>query len=153
MIKAFRQLVDALQGIAAGIADAVTLGASLLEELQKRGAGAEGVEARLEALERSRALWEAEMEGVLLEAENKFKASRSAEERSRGMLKRAQALTDSEEGDFEGIADLPEEYLEALRARDAAAGEAEGMHPLHAGLEARPPLTGRERARLLKFGG
>ncbi len=101
---------------------------------------------RVDELERSRALWEAELEGQLAKAEQERKNARNAEERARGMLKRV-----TSEGDADGLEDLPEEYLAAVRGRNGDAGEAEGMPAVRS----RVGLSREERkamARAYKFG-
>jgi len=84
---------------------------------------------RLEQLERSRDQWEAGVEAMLVRAETEVKKARSAEERSKTVLKNAQALRGSEEGE-EGITD---ELLELL-ARNAPASAAEPVPTVHPGV-------------------
>jgi len=76
---------------------------------------------RLEALELSRAQFEADIEGVLMKAEGKLKAASNAEARERTMQKGRLDPFDSE-----GAADE-----EAVRYPDAPVGQEEEMHPLH----------------------
>jgi len=103
----------------------------VLRELVKAQRDAGPALDRLDALELSRHQFEAEVQGVLLEAKGKLKASRSSEERERQIAKRANdRLADP-------FADDGEEAAEAgpalLHAHDAG-GEAERVHSLHLGL-------------------
>ena len=75
---------------------------------------------RLDELERSRALWEAEMEAGFLKADSKYKAAAAAEARTRKQLDKLDLF------DSEG-----EEGQEALQPHNAPGGEAEGVFPVH----------------------
>ena len=70
----------------------------LLVELQGQNGPAD---ERLQELERTRAMWEAEMEAKLLKADSTLKSAANAEARSRTMLRNAEKIADpfAEEGD------------------------------------------------------
>lgn len=150
IFRDIRQLPESLHALAAAVrrgADVLDGARGPLEDLAR-------VEGRLEELERSRALWEAEMEAALETAEHRVRTARAAEERSRGMEKRAKALTEAaregdEEGEGEGD-DWIERYVEALGRRDGAGGAPGGVPPVREDVAG--DLTGRERARRTKFG-
>jgi hypothetical protein len=101
--------------------------------------------ARVEELERSRSLWEAEIEGVLRKAEGARQAARAAEERARTMERHAQAA----QGDVEGLEEIPEWYRQLL-AGHAGSGTEEGVSSVRENLA---PSSQVERARRMKFGG
>lgn len=142
MIAWFRSLLDGIHGVREELSGLRSDLSALLEALGASPAGLEGVEDRLEDLERSRALWEAEVEGVLLQAENKFKAARSSEERTR-------RLAESAEFDEDGLDELPERIQELYR-RDEAGGPEEGVQPVPEGME--PPPSPQEWAVRAKAG-
>jgi len=94
---------------------------------------------RIEALELSRATWEAEMEAELLKADSRYKAASSAESRARTMEKAYQKFTD----DFPPEStETPEELEERfwqerqLGLTDGEGGEVNGMQRVPVGLEA-----------------
>lgn len=145
---------------AKGISRAITRAADALEALvhatqkiyialQELGGSPDGLEARIEQLERQRALWEAEIDGKLLQAENKFKAARASEERTR-------RLSESFGGDEDGLDELPAGIRELYRG-DAEAGREEGVPAVRPDVgsdeqagERVPSL--REKALALKLG-
>lgn len=94
-----------------------------LAETQRESAP---LEARVEELERDRAMWEAEMEAAYLKADSKYKAAANAESRTRKQLEKLDPFGSEGEEVPEGI---PPEYAEV--------SEAEGMHPMH--LDVAPP--------------
>jgi len=94
-------------------------------------------EDRLEELERSRAMWEATVEGELLRALNKYKAAAAAEQRER---KLSEKLDIFDEQGAEEQAGIPPEY--------ALAGEAEEVQPVRMDVA---PLNSKDLARRLKF--
>ena len=77
---------------------AVTGALSQLIELQRETGPSD---ERLQELERTRAMWEAEMEALVLKADSTYKAASNAEARSRTMLRNAEKIADpfAEEGD------------------------------------------------------
>jgi len=102
---------------------------------------------RLDSLELSRSLWEANMEALVLKATGKFQASRNAEERAKKMRDFDEDLFDDE----------PTDRLEAERERpggffpdaDVQASAAAGLHSVPMGME----VDGKAYALRAKFGG
>ncbi len=99
---------------------------------------------RLEALERSRAFWESECEGMMLKADGKLKAAASAEARERQLKKANERLADPfhEGGDGEA-----REAAHVL-ADDVETGEAEGVRPVRLALA----TNNKAHAVRFKFG-
>ena len=137
MFASLRGLAEALQAI-------VPLLQTLSAAMEARAQDDLG--ARVDELERTRALWQAEMEAQLQRAESERRAARASEERTRAKLRRAGV---DDEGSLE---DLPEEYRALLQARDGEGGGSEGVRPLQAHVG-----TSREarkaHATRMKFGG
>lgn len=134
--------VQALGGVAVGLDRIAGLLAALVER-----EGSADLADRVDALERSRALWEAEIEGEAQRAESKFRLARAAEERTRAM---ARSVT--EEGDDEGLDDIPEQYRRLLSERDGEGGSEEGLQPVREVVG--PSRQERKNAlRRYKFGG
>lgn len=146
MIDALKRLPDTLQSLSGSIFELVQRLDALLRQWDEMG----GVEGRIEALELSRAKWEAEVEALALQAESRFKQARAAEERARGMEQRAEKLREAISGDEEGMEGLPPEYLDLISGRDGDEGEEEGVQPMHQGMDGAP--TGKERAKAMKWG-
>jgi len=102
---------------------------------------------RLDSLELSRSLWEANMEALVLKATGKFQASRNAEERAKKMRDFDEDLFDDE----------PEDRVEAEIQRPGGflpdayvqASEEAGVHGVPVGMEA----DGKAFALRAKFGG
>lgn len=94
-------------------------------------------EERLDELERSRAMWEAEMEAGFLRAESKYKAAAAAEARAKKQNDKLD-IFDQEGPEVE--AGIPPEY--------AVAGEAEGLHDVRVDVA---PRNSKDLARRLKF--
>ena len=105
-----------------------------LAKAQKEHAPAE---ERLEELERSRSIWEAECEAELLKATSKYKAATAAETRTRKMNEKVDPFAEEGEDVTEGI---PPEY--------AGASEANEMLPLRPDLGL---LSPKELALRMKF--
>lgn len=97
---------------------------------------------RLNELERTRGLWEAQVEGLLAKAEGKLKAAANAEARERTMQKRYEA-------DFDPFGPHGEEEGPAVPEDDAEVGYPEEVQPVHLGVEAESPRQLRLR---YKFG-
>ena len=85
---------------------------------------------RLEALERSRIHFEADVEGMLLKADGKLKAASSAEQRERQLKKANDKAADSFDFDSEETAPLGAHVLED----DAPRGETPGVPPVRLAL-------------------
>lgn len=146
MFSTFKKLsesVKALVGVLAVLQQDVH---GLLERMDAEGT----LRERVDALERTRAVWESEVQGVLLKAEGQFKAARSAEERARTKEKNAQALADSL--DQEGFEELPPEYRDLLQGGDVEGSGGEGVPAVHPSVEMGPRPSPKTRATLLKFG-
>ena len=114
ILRAFSQLLAALIDIASAIR-------ALATAQREIGPATD----RLDALERHRAQFEAEMEGLLLRADGKMKAASNAEARERAQRKAYEKNLDAfpldgDEG--EGEAGVPPLYAEA--------GEREPLQPL-----------------------
>jgi len=116
MLRGFSRLLDALNGISAS-----------LDELTVVQQMAGPATDRLEALELHRAQFEAEMKGLLLEADGKRKAAANAEARERKMKE----SYESEAFDPDG-----QESAEARRLLpdDAPGGKTEGLPPVRVAL-------------------
>ena len=78
---------------------------------------------RLEELERSRALWEAEMEAMVMRVESRYKAAAAAEGRARKL------------SDKIDLFDQDREEVETpVPGNDASPSEEEEVHPMYLGL-------------------
>lgn len=141
------------EGTGAFLAALVRLG-DLLEALVKiQGtrtpeALLEAFEARLGALERSRAVWESEVEANLNRAESERRTARAAEERARVKEQRAEALASGDGG----MEDLPEEYRDLIRSADAEGSEERTMQPLRSRVGSSREAR-KAHVRRYKFGG
>jgi len=112
IIRDFRRAADAIERLAAGMSAA-----------QRERAETGPLLERLVDLETSRAMWEAEVEALLMKAEGKLKAAANSEARERTMQK-------SREADFDPF-DIPgAEVPEAIPLGYAPAGEEEGVYPV-----------------------
>ncbi len=96
---------------------------------------------RLDALERSQSLWEAEMEAQQLRSDSTLKSANNAEARARTMERHYDKFADP-------FADDSEEESSAISRRDGAVSEAEGLQPVH--VDVAP--NHKARALTLKFG-
>jgi len=140
MFKHIRQLLGAQQDVHQRIA-------ALLEKIdQKLEARSDERSAeRLDELERTRALWEAEVEGQLAKAGSAFRNARSAEERTRSMVDNVPS-----EGDASSD-DAIEAHIRSLRDLDANGGEEEGLQPVRKSVGSHR-ASKRQNATRLKFG-
>jgi hypothetical protein len=121
LFSTFRSLSEAVHGLSRVLRDAVAL--------QKDAAQQKPDTAlldRIEELERSRALWEAEMQGEILKADSLKKSALNAESRARTMLKSYESNAD--EGFTDGPPGAPEggEFPQL----HAYTGEEEGLQPV-----------------------
>jgi len=137
VLSDFRSLPDAIVRLALSV-NGVAVNLRDLIDLQRQNGPPD---ERLEELERTRAMWEAEMEALLLKANSTLKGAANAESRSRTMLKHAEKLTDpfAEEGD-QGQDGIPPEY--------GGVRPAEGVHDVPVGVA---PLNSKALAQRLKF--
>ena len=122
VFRGFSRLLDAILGLATAITE--------LAKVQRQSGPAAD---RLTALELSRHQFEAQMEGLFLKADGKLKAASNAEARERQLRKSYEHLIDplAEDGE-EGKGN------DAVLPIHAAAGGAEGMHPLRLDVAADP---------------
>jgi len=123
LFKDFRALVGALQDVAAQLSG-VSL--RLSELLQSYDEGAPLAD-RVEHLERTRAVWEAEIEAVAMKADSTLKAANNAEARERSLHKSNEKLfghllIDGDEGEVDGAGNDPE--------NDAGPVSEEGLLPM-----------------------
>jgi len=113
VLRDFRALTEAVNGLSEHIRQARAVQAK-----------SNPSEARLEELERSRALFEADMEALLMKAEGKLQAANNAESRTRTMKKSYEKLVDP--------FDLDSEEVEApVSGGYAPLGEEEGVQQLY----------------------
>ena len=115
ILRDFRALIASVQQL-------VLVVQKLAEVQEQLGPGTE----RLEALELSRARFEAEVAGVLLKADGKLKAANNAEARERQLKKSYERIVD--EGALEG--EPAPEGGRIVGPLDAEPGEAEGVPPV-----------------------
>ena len=129
VLKDFRRAADALERLAANLPAAN----------RERNEVALLVE-KIVDLERSRALWEADVEGMLAKAEGKLRAAANAEARERTM----------KEFHEEELDPFPQDSPEVearIQDNDAEAGFAEQVLPLPMGLEAESKKAFRLRMK------
>lgn len=93
MFSWFRRLLRAIQAVGDAVIQIVAVLRDLLEKLGNDSALA----ARVEELERSRALWEAEIEAQGVKVEARVRALRATEERIRLANRRADEAEDDDE--------------------------------------------------------
>jgi len=139
MFKQLRVLSGTVEGLAATMKHISEVLPKLLESWDRVGP----LQERLTELERVRHQWEADMDAQMTRADSRFKAARSAEERTRIMADNAQAPDDGAEGEE----DLRAQYLELLR-RNGEAGGDEAVHQV----SDRVAIDPKTRALQAKFG-
>ena len=115
----FRRLLEAIQGLT-----------NVLKELCDVQRGLGPAIDRLEGLERSRNVFEAECEGMLLKADGKLKAASAAEQRERQLKKANDKAANTFDFDSEETAPLGAPVL----GDDAQGGEAAGVPPVRLAL-------------------
>ena len=140
MFRAFRELSEGVRGMVAALEG---LQRSQAEDLELRRSSGD-VEDRLSALETSRAMWEAEVEAEFMKAESSRQAAANAESRTRTMKRAYERnadpfLDDEPEEVVANRGVLPQQYVEN--------GEAEGLPPVHMGVES--PKQAILRAKFL----
>ena len=112
ILRDFRRIADSLERLAASVTAAAS-----------RQQSATALTERIEDLERERALWEADVEGLLAKAEGKLKAAANAEARERTMQRK------SADG-FDPFLAPGEEIEATVPESDAANGDPEKVLPL-----------------------
>lgn len=141
----FRKITEAVRDLAAALNESRRALLDVLKNELPEAASAElhSIGERLDALERGRALWEADVEGLLQKVEGERRQARSAEERTRALQTKVDAASSPEEG----TEDLPAEYLELLRKGDETGGR-------EVEVPAVPPAVGGGKSAALnrKFG-
>jgi len=130
MFKTIRALVEALNRVNATLGQLVAAQAEAGPPLD-----------RLEHLELSRVSWEAEVEGILLKAQGKEKAARSAEARTRTMRR-------FNEENFDTVDEDSVEVTPAIPQGYAPASEEEEVQPVRLGVAP----TNKTVASKLKWG-
>ncbi len=155
MIRWFRAFAEHVQDLVravGSIADALERVGILLAERQSDDGtdrkDLDRLDDRLDDLERSRALWEANMEAELVRADSTYKAARNAESRARTQLK---ALDESDEDGMGSEEELRQAYaaLGLVPAGDAEASDPNGLQHVRPDLEGEPAKAPAMRA---KFG-
>lgn len=96
---------------------------------------------RLDELERSRALWEAEVEGLMSKASSKYQQARNAEERTKTLVSNDQSSEDGVDDEAALTA-----YRRAIQDADAEAGGGQEVPALRDGLEI-PPISPQMKAK------
>jgi len=135
VLRDFSRLAEGVQSLAASLRD-------LAKSRREEGPASD----RLDALELSRARFEAEMESYLLRAEGKLKAASNAEQRERHLKRTNEKLLDPFGADSEE--ELEEERTD-VQVGDAPGSETEGVPPVRLELEA---VDGKALATRVKFG-
>jgi len=131
MFEAFRARTEAILGLAHVVNSLKTV---LSDDLAERREGGNALD-RIEALESTRAAWEAEVEATLLKSDSTLRSAKNAESRARTMLKHAETFTDGFDPDSDGSQEVngtpvPTGYVDA--------GPEQGVLPMRVGLEADP---------------
>lgn len=126
VLRDFRRLTDAILRLVEGVLQLRRSLDSLVQIQQEAGPTLE----RLEALELARHQFEAEVQGTLLEAKGKLKASLNAEARERQLKKHNERLADPLADDGEE----PTEAGEVLLPLDAKIREEERLSTLRLGV-------------------
>lgn len=141
VFQPFRRLVAALTELAESLrAVAISVDKSVHLQLELGPA-----RDRLESLELSRAQFEAEMAGLVLKAEGKFKAANNAEARERALKKANERLVDG----FDLESEDPEPPGDTVRGNDATPSEEERLQSLRLDVA---PIDGKAYAIARKFG-
>jgi len=119
ILRPFRTFLDAIQGLTTAITRLATMAAEWAI-LQRERAPAHD---RLEALERSRDLWEVKIEALVMEAKGSYQAANNAEARTRTMKRHYENLDEHDPGgtEAEGL----------VRTDHAEQSEEKGLQPLH----------------------
>ena len=130
VLRDFRRIADSLERLAASVTAAAS-----------RQQDSVALTERIEDLERERALWEADVEGLLAKAEGKLKAASNAEARERTMQKRLGDESDP-------FLAAGEEIEATVPEGDVEVGDPEEVQPVHMGMET---ISAKEYALRAKF--
>jgi len=104
VLSDFRRLPEVIHDLNGSLLGVAALLGTLIDLQRENGPADE----RLEELERTRSMWEAQMEALMLKADSTLKSAANAESRSRTQLRHAEKLTDPFDDDREEIqAPLP----------------------------------------------
>lgn len=140
MFKAFRAVSEAIRGVTVALDRLQRTQAEQLE--LQRDAG--NMEERLGALESSRAIWEAEVQGEFLKAESSRQAAANAESRTRTMKRAYERNADPFDDDEQTQVPANRGVLPEFHAEN---GPAEGMQPVRMDVE--DPKQALMRAKFL----
>jgi len=121
MFMHFRRRLAAAKGTEKALRDI----ADILHEVSGRVADRAELVDRIEELELSRAKWEAELEGLLMKADSKLKASNNAEARTRVMKKSYESFAD--EGLTDRETEIAQEVFQHIPDGNVAPSRAEPM--------------------------
>jgi len=121
VLGSFRRIADGIQELN----DTIRIALTLLDSMHDNRPALD----RLEELERSRALFEVEMESVLMKAEGKLHAASNAEARTRTMKKSYEKLLDPFDADSEEGRETIREGTEILQGY-AEPSEADRLQPV-----------------------
>jgi hypothetical protein len=124
MFASIRQASAAIQDLRQGVDELCKLIGTHLQQTSDAGSLAD----RLDALEISRATWEAEIEAEFTRAETKFKSARNAEERARALGKKRDYQADI-------FGDESEEEQAGIPPVNVGISPEEGLQPLYMDVE------------------
>lgn len=144
LVRSIREWAGALLAVLQGIEQALH---GLREVAEPLGADERlgTLLERVDALERNRAMWEAEVEATFIRAENERKNARAAEERARYKARKV------EDSDGDEVGEQGE--LDALLSEaNGARGQEGGVPPVRSGVGSRREAQ-RQLATRFKFGG
>lgn len=130
MFQAFRALPEAVRSVTIALEHVDQSLRDYLTLQEQAGAVLE----RVEHLERTRSIWEAEIEAGVLKADGKLKAANNAESRARTMERHVEKHLDPFDEDGEEGA-LQEQGQGQLSELDVEAGNEQGVLPVPVGLE------------------
>ena len=127
MFRWFRRHLEAQESASAALADVSAALAKAIDESTKSS----DLDERVAALELQRAVFEADMEGLLSKAEGKLKAASNSEARERTMRKQREAVFD----DFDEVSQAPQPQAQYLLPEgNGEVGYPEGMQPMPMGV-------------------
>lgn len=133
LLEPFRQVASELAALRATLQEAAQALIAIAPGVEE----GRGLEARLDELERGRAMWEAEIEGQLVKAGAKFAASRAAEERSRHMLRRVEGEEPDEDDEGSELDNALEAYVRSMGPGHEGVRADAGVQPLRNGVGSR----------------